>query len=72
MIDMTIMELITELKKPGKAFITMAGTELLVEIVKSDLIKLLSTVANKSHTQTLEKKMYCIQRNSWGTIVEVN
>lgn len=39
--EVTILELIALLRKPGKASICMAGTETLITIDKSDMIAML-------------------------------
>jgi hypothetical protein len=61
--DYTNAELIRELRKPGKAFVCMTGTEILVSIEKADFIYTLSQLPAKEH-------MFMARRTDWGLHIE--
>lgn len=67
--DITIAALIAELKKPGKLFTTMCGTELLVEVVKADMIATLQGMLRDYNTN---EKPFTFRRATFGMHIEAN
>jgi hypothetical protein len=66
--DYTIDQLIKLLKTTkGKAFTTMAGTDILVEIVKADILHTLANMAKHGSTCGWSARV-----TDWGIHIECN
>lgn len=63
--ELSNADMIRELRKPGKAFVCMTGTEILVAIEKADMIYTLSQMPQ-------DEQAFTARRTDWGLHIEVN